>query len=79
MTRHNTPSATSLLTSSYLCEYAQQPFVDCYCRNVSGRTVPNVVFYCMERFDDCPVYRKQLQQKSNSAEERITSKEDMNA
>jgi hypothetical protein len=43
----------------YLCRYSRQPFDDCYCRKVTGRTVPNIVLYCMERYRECPIYRKQ--------------------
>lgn len=55
-------------TAPYLCEYANHPFDDCYCRVVNGRTVPNIVLYCMERFRECPIYRKQLQQEVTGPE-----------
>lgn len=44
--------------TQYLCEHSRDPFDDCYCRQVTGRTVPNIALYCMERFRECPVYRK---------------------
>lgn len=43
--------------SHYLCEYACNPFDDCYCRKVTGRSVGRIALYCMERFRECPVYR----------------------
>ncbi len=44
--------------SHLLCDHAKAPFADCYCRAVTGRTVPNIALYCMGSFRDCPVYRK---------------------
>jgi hypothetical protein len=41
----------------YLCQYSQHPLEECYCRRLNGKTVPNVVTYCMDRYRDCPVYR----------------------
>lgn len=42
----------------YLCEYADKPFDDCYCRQITGRSVPKIARYCMERFAECPVFRR---------------------
>jgi len=53
-------TAKPLTTQLLFCEYSDQPFDDCYCRNISGRTVPNIAMYCMERYQDCPIYQKQV-------------------
>ena len=47
-----------------LCEFSQQPFDDCYCRNVNGQTVPNVVKFCMGEYRECPVYRRYTRLKT---------------
>ncbi len=44
-------------STTYLCEYAHDPFDDCYCRHITGKSVPNIALYCMEHFRECPVYR----------------------
>jgi hypothetical protein len=41
----------------YLCEYAEHPLEECYCRRLNGRTVPTIVMYCMDRYRECPIYR----------------------
>ncbi len=46
--------------ATYLCECAHQPFDECYCRKLNGKTVPNIVMYCMDRFTECPVYRRRV-------------------
>lgn len=53
----------------YLCEYSHHPFAECYCRNVTGRTVPSVVQYCMDRFRECPVYRQHAVQQTQYRDE----------
>ena len=47
--------------SLFLCDHSSAPFGDCYCQNVTGRTVPNIVLYCMGRYQECPVYRRRVQ------------------
>jgi hypothetical protein len=42
----------------YLCEFSLNPFVDCYCLQVTGRSIPVITRYCMGRYEECPVYRK---------------------
>ena len=44
------------------CEISLHPFNDCFCHNLTGREVSNVVVYCMQNFRDCPVYKKRIQQ-----------------
>ena len=34
------------------------PFADCYCRNVTGSSIPKIAKFCMEGNSDCPVYEK---------------------
>ena len=62
--------------TTLLCEFSHQPFDECYCRNVSGRTVPNIALFCMERFCECPIYRKHLQQKTSNPDLLKNSQED---
>lgn len=63
-------------TPPYLCEYANRPFDDCYCRVVNGRTVPNIVLYCMERFRECPIYRQRLRQEATGPDTHKNTLED---
>ncbi|HEX9078038.1 MAG TPA: hypothetical protein VF795_00540 [Desulfuromonadaceae bacterium] len=54
----NTPrTRTRLEPSAEMCEYLRDPFDECYCRRITGKSVPNIALYCMERFRECPVYR----------------------
>jgi len=53
-------------SDGYLCEYSDQPIAECYCRNVTGRTVPAIVMYCMGRYQECPVYRQRVARESGS-------------
>ena len=48
-----------------LCEFSQQPFDDCYCRNVNGQTVPYVVKFCMGEYMECSIYPRQIHQKTD--------------
>jgi len=57
LTKQKPPEQTALL-----CEFSQQPFDDCYCRNVNGRTVPSVVEFCMDNYRKCSIYRQHKQQ-----------------
>lgn len=41
-----------------LCEWATHPFQDCYCIEVTGRTVSMIARYCMDNYRECPVYLK---------------------
>ena len=43
---------------SYLCRYALEPFEDCYCSNLTGKSIPRIVLYCMNDYRLCPVYRR---------------------
>ena len=54
----NTEHTPDKTDAPYLCGYSRAPFADCYCRKVTGRTVPNIVLYCMERYRECPVYKR---------------------
>jgi len=51
------------LATQIFCEFSRQPFDDCYCRNISGRAVPNIAMYCMDRYQECPIYQKHVLQK----------------
>lgn len=55
----STTHATDDPVTHYLCEYSRKPFEECFCRQITGRTVPKIALFCMERFRECPVYRKQ--------------------
>lgn len=44
----------------YLCVFSSRPFDECFCRNLTGRTVSNIAMYCMDRYQECPVYQKQV-------------------
>jgi hypothetical protein len=57
------PSDSGRQTAAYLCEFSQQPFAECYCCNVTSRTVPNIALYCMERYWECPIFRQRVAQK----------------
>jgi hypothetical protein len=50
-------TAADTRETPYLCEYAEHPHEECYCRRLNGRTVPNIVMYCMDRYRECPIYR----------------------
>jgi hypothetical protein len=63
-TMTKSPSDSGPQTAAYLCEYSQQPFAECYCRNVTSRTVPNIAQYCMERYWECPIYRQRVAQET---------------
>gem|GEM_PF-3083429 len=64
----NSVPNSSHQAAAYLCEYSLQPFAECYCRNVTGRTVPNIAQYCMERFQECPIYRQHLTKITTGAD-----------
>ncbi len=51
--------------TALLCEFSQQPLEDCYCRNVNGQTVPNVVKFCMGEYRECPIYRRHNRLKTD--------------
>lgn len=61
MTKLATPTAQP--ATNLLCEFACQPFDDCYCRDVTGRTVANIAMYCMDRYRECPIYCKWSRQE----------------
>ena len=52
--------------TEYLCEYAVDPFEECYCRQVNGKHIPNIARYCMGQYWDCPVYHKRGSFQDNS-------------
>lgn len=52
MDKNNTSTILSL------CEYTANPFEDCFCREVTGRTVPMIARLCMDNYTDCPIYQK---------------------
>ncbi len=60
----------------FLCEYSHKPVEECYCRHVTGRSVPNIALYCMERFRECPIYRKLLQQQTTGTGPDYTPREE---
>jgi len=39
------------------CPHVKQPFSDCYCRNLTNATIPLVIYFCRERYVECPIYR----------------------
>ena len=48
---------------SYPCRYALEPFEDCYCRNINGKSIPKIVLYCINDYRLCPVYRRRVLKK----------------
>ena len=60
---------TNLNDPQYLCEYSRMPFDECYCHNITSRTVPYIVMYCMDRYRECPVFQKRVQQATTSNED----------
>ena len=41
------------------CPQVARPLPDCYCRSLTGSTIPLVIYFCRELFTDCPVYRRE--------------------
>jgi hypothetical protein len=39
------------------CPYVKRPLPDCYCRNLTNSTIPLVIYFCRERYVECPIYR----------------------
>lgn len=55
-----------------LCKFSSRPFDDCYCSKVSGRSAHDIATYCMERYWECPIYQKHMQE--NPVEEPLQKK-----
>ncbi len=47
-------------TDTYPCRYALEPFEDCYCCKLTGKSIPKVVLYCMNDYRMCPVYCRKI-------------------
>ncbi|MBF0378368.1 MAG: hypothetical protein HQK72_12930 [Desulfamplus sp.] len=41
-----------------LCQFSNNPFDDCYCRKVTGLSIPFITKYCMDKYHECPIYKK---------------------
>jgi len=61
MDRHDDTSECS--DNSYQCRYCHEPFENCYCSNINGKSIPKVVQYCMNDYRMCPVYRERVLKK----------------
>jgi hypothetical protein len=47
-------------TTPCLCEFSSHPFDDCYCCHVTGRSASMIATYCMDRYQECPIYQKHV-------------------
>jgi len=43
---------------SGVCRFVMKPFPECYCYAISSVTIPNMVNFCGNDFESCPIYRK---------------------
>ena len=41
-----------------LCPVLDSPEPDCYCMNLTSRTIPLAVQYCLRDFRTCPIYQR---------------------
>ncbi len=39
-----------------LCPFIKKPFNDCYCFNLTSRTINPAIHYCSNNFDKCEIY-----------------------
>jgi hypothetical protein len=45
-----------------LCEFSRNPFEECYCYKVTGKSAQNIATYCMDNYLGCPIYQKRKEQ-----------------
>ena len=40
------------------CPLLQNPGEDCYVCRLTSRNIDSVIRFCLDRFEDCPIFRK---------------------
>ena len=58
--------------TQFMCVHWKLPFDDCYLSGVTGSTIPSIVMYCMDRYRECPVYKKRAM-LNVACEETVTA------
>ena len=48
------------------CPFVEADFDDCYCKSTHSQNVPRVVHYCMRHFEKCGIYKKLLEERSET-------------
>ena len=44
------------------CPVLDDPAPDCYCLNLTSRTIPKAIQFCLRDFRQCPIYKKYMGQ-----------------
>jgi hypothetical protein len=55
------------------CPFVKNPFPDCYCFNMTSKTIDTAIIYCGSKFKECEIY------KNNFFLKRIVTQKIMNA
>lgn len=45
-------------TGRVVCPFAQNPFNDCYVRNMTSLNIEDTIYYCGGHFEECEIYKK---------------------
>lgn len=40
-----------------LCRFVRDPFPECYCMNLTGRTIGKMLLFCSADYRSCSIYR----------------------
>jgi len=46
---------------SECCEFVSNPSSHCHCLQITSRSVPNIIKYCMDSYHNCPIYIKLME------------------
>lgn len=47
-----------------MCRFLKKPFPQCYCMNISGRNIHNLLTFCAEDYASCRIYRSMTEQQA---------------
>jgi len=53
-----------------MCPFVDDPHEDCYCVNMDSRKIGYAVYYCGENFTECNIYKRIMNDESNSHHRR---------
>jgi hypothetical protein len=50
------------VTNQDVCPFIRNPLEKCYCANLDSLNTEEAIFYCIENFENCEIYRKYLRE-----------------
>jgi hypothetical protein len=51
-----TNGKNSDLIRTDMCRFVMNPFPECYCSKLSSKNIPNIITFCGDDFESCPIY-----------------------